>query len=220
MISEWVGFRALVVGCGSIGRRHARNLKSLGVRKLGFCDTSAEALKRCREELQGETFSDYGEALREFGPDMVLICTPPVFHVEEALAALQARAHVFIEKPLSHESGGIQVLIAEARHHDRSVQVGYNMRFHPGLKILKELVDSGKIPSGLASVAALSRKLQRAPRIGRGYHPRWFARTGLHLLAVGAAHGSDLPGGAPQQPGCGRGRFGVDLSHVSGAAAR
>ena len=145
MISEWVGYRALVVGCGSIGRRHARNLKSLGVRKLGFCDTSAEALKRCREELQGETFSDYGEALREFGPDMVLICTPPVCHVEEALAALQARAHVFIEKPLSHESGGIQVLIAEARHHDRSVQVGYNMRFHPGLKILKELVDSGKI---------------------------------------------------------------------------
>jgi len=145
MISEWVGYRALVVGCGSIGRRHARNLKSLGVRQLGFCDTNAEALKQCREELHGETFGDYGEALRKFRPDIVLICTPPVYHVEEALAALQARAHVFIEKPLSHESGGIQVLIAEARHHDRSVQVGYNMRFHPGLKILKELVDSGKI---------------------------------------------------------------------------
>jgi len=144
-ISDWVGYRVLVVGCGSIGRRHARNLKSLGVRQLGFCDTSAEALKRCREELKGETFSDYSEALGKFKPDIVLVCTPPVYHVEEALAALRARAHVFIEKPVSHESSGIEALIAEARRLDRRVQVGYNMRFHPGLRILKELIESGKI---------------------------------------------------------------------------
>jgi glutamate-1-semialdehyde 2,1-aminomutase/spore coat polysaccharide biosynthesis protein SpsF len=144
-ISDWVGYRALIVGCGSIGRRHARNLKSLGVHQLGFCDTNPEALKECREELSGETFDDYGEALRRFLPDLVLICTPPVYHVEEALAALGARAHVFIEKPLSHESEGIQALIAEARRHDRNVQIGYNMRFHRGLQILKELIDSGKI---------------------------------------------------------------------------
>ncbi len=117
----------------------------MGVRQLGFCDTSPEALKYCREELDGEVFDDYGEALQKFRPDMVLICTPPVYHVEEALAALQARAHVFVEKPLSHESSGIQALIAEARRRDRSVQIGYNMRFHPGLQILKELIDSGKM---------------------------------------------------------------------------
>ena len=134
-----------MVGCGSIGRRHARNLKALGVRRLGFCDTSSEALKQCREELGGETFSDYAEALQKFKPEIVLICTPPVYHVEEALAALQARAHVFIEKPLSHESSGIQALISEARRHDRVVQIGYNMRFHPGLQILKELIDSEKL---------------------------------------------------------------------------
>jgi len=144
-ISDWVECRTLVVGCGSIGRRHARNLKALGVRRLGFCDTSSEALKQCREELGGETFSDYAEALQKFKPEIVLICTPPVYHVEEALAALQARAHVFIEKPLSHESSGIQALISEARRHDRVVQIGYNMRFHPGLQILKELIDSEKL---------------------------------------------------------------------------
>ena len=114
-ISDWVGYRALVVGCGSIGRRHARNLKSLGVQRLGFCDTNPETLKQCREEVNGEIFSDYEEALQKFQPDIVLICTPPVYHVEQALAALRARAHVFIEKPLSHESSGIQALIAEAR---------------------------------------------------------------------------------------------------------
>lgn len=91
------------MGCGSIGRRHAKNLRSLGVQDLAFCDTNRESLEQCSNEVKGESFSDYGEALQKFKPDMVLICTPPVYHVEEALAALQAGAHVFIEKPLSHE---------------------------------------------------------------------------------------------------------------------
>jgi glutamate-1-semialdehyde aminotransferase/spore coat polysaccharide biosynthesis protein SpsF (cytidylyltransferase family)/predicted dehydrogenase len=115
------------------------------VQQLGFCDTDPVALKQCSDATSGPTFGDYHEALQKFRPDVVLICTPPVYHVEEALAALQAPSHVFIEKPLSHESAGIQVLIAEARRHDRNVQIGYNMRFHPGLQILKELIDSGKI---------------------------------------------------------------------------
>jgi glutamate-1-semialdehyde aminotransferase/spore coat polysaccharide biosynthesis protein SpsF (cytidylyltransferase family)/predicted dehydrogenase len=144
-ISEWANYRALVVGCGSIGRRHTKNLKSLGLQHFAFCDTNAEALKRISDEVSGELFSDYKEALGKFKPDMVLICTPPVYHIDEALAALQAGSHVFIEKPLSHESAGVQVLIAEARRHNRNVQVGYNLRFHPGLQILKEIIDSGKI---------------------------------------------------------------------------
>src|SRR5260370_25735930 len=95
-ISDWGRYRSLVVGCGSIGRRHAQNLKSLGVRRLGFCDTSAEALKRRREELKGETFTDYSESLGQFGPDIVLVGTPPVKPVEDAVAALAAPAHCII----------------------------------------------------------------------------------------------------------------------------
>ncbi len=144
-ISGYAGYRALVVGCGSIGRRHAKNLQTLGLRQLGFCDTSSDSLQHCRVEVGGEIFNDYSEALGKFEPDVVLICTPPVYHVEQALAALEARAHVFVEKPLSHRSCGIEELIAEARRHDRIVQVGYNMRFHPGLRILKELIDSERI---------------------------------------------------------------------------
>ena len=143
--AEWMQYRALVVGCGSIGRRHAKNLRALGVRQLALCDVNAEALQLCSKGVTGERFSDYGAALAQFKPDFVVICTPPVFHVEQALLALQSHAHVFIEKPLSHESSGIERLIAEARRNDRNVQVGYNLRFHPGLQILKDLIDSGKI---------------------------------------------------------------------------
>ena len=144
-IANWLEYRALVVGAGSIGRRHAKNLKSLGLHRLALCDTNSEALQQCANEVGGELFSDVDSALQAFKPDFVLICTPPVCHVEEALLALRVGAHVFIEKPLSHESSGIDLLIAEARRHHRNVQIGYNLRFHPGLRILKELIDSGKI---------------------------------------------------------------------------
>ena len=115
------------------------------MRQLALCDVNAEALQLCSKGVTGKRFSDYGAALAQFKPDFVVICTPPVFHVEQALLALQSHAHVFIEKPLSHESSGIERLIAEARRNDRNVQVGYNLRFHPGLQILKDLIDSGKI---------------------------------------------------------------------------
>jgi glutamate-1-semialdehyde aminotransferase/spore coat polysaccharide biosynthesis protein SpsF (cytidylyltransferase family)/predicted dehydrogenase len=143
--SDWAGFRILIVGCGSIGRRHAENLKSLGLQWFAFCDQDPQATELCCKAVKGECFTDYAEALQQFKPDVVVICTPPVCHIEQAVEAVQAGAHVFIEKPLSHESSGIQLLVVEARRHGRSVQVGYNMRFHPGLQILKGLIDSGKI---------------------------------------------------------------------------
>ena len=142
---DYANYRALIVGGGSIGRRHRRNLEALGLRAIGLCDTNPQALAQCRKEFGGEFFSDYDVALASFRPDLALICTPPVFHVEGALTALKAGAHVFVEKPLSHESSAIQTLITEARRCDRKVQVGYNLRFHPGLQKLKELIDSGSL---------------------------------------------------------------------------
>ena len=115
------------------------------MREFGFCDTDAARLKQCHDEFVSEAFSDCRVALEKYKPGLVLICTPPVYHVEQALVALEAGAHVFIEKPLSHQVSGIRKLIQEAQQRERYVQVGYNLRFHPGLRILKNLVDSGKI---------------------------------------------------------------------------
>src|ERR1700749_3108679 len=63
-MADWKDYRALVVGCGSIGRRHAGNLKFLGLSKLAFCDTNQEALKQCSEAAEGELFSDYRDGLK------------------------------------------------------------------------------------------------------------------------------------------------------------
>lgn len=135
----------MVVGSGSIGRRHLRNLRLLGIERLGVCDLSPERMVPVVDSLHVLPFSDYDEALRVLEPDIVFVCTPPVFHVPQALQALRAGAHVFVEKPLSHSLDGVEELIVEAGARRRIVQVGYNMRFHPGPRTVKRLIDEGVV---------------------------------------------------------------------------
>ena len=138
-------FSVLVAGSGSIGRRHMKNLRQLGVHKLAACDPDSERLVPVVAELGIKPFSDFALALETERPDAVLICTPPVYHIPQALQATQAGSHVFIEKPLSNSLEGIDELAGEIRRRGNIVQVGYNLRFHPGVRKLKELTEQGML---------------------------------------------------------------------------
>ncbi len=135
----------LVVGAGSIGCRHLRNLRALGVASLAACDPDAGRLQALAAEIPAQSFTALEAALATFRPDAVFVATPPSLHITQARAAIAAGAHVFLEKPISHTREGISELAAEAMAADRIVQVGYNLRFHPGVRKLKELLDSGTL---------------------------------------------------------------------------
>jgi predicted dehydrogenase len=136
---------AFVAGAGSIGRRHISNLKKLGLTRLAACDPHPERLEYVVSEFQVETFPGFEEGLASFQPDVVLVCTPPVNHVAQAMQALRAGAHVFVEKPLSDRMDGVEELRDEAAKRGAVVQVGYNLRFHPSIQKLKELVDAATV---------------------------------------------------------------------------
>jgi predicted dehydrogenase len=145
MTMHSVDYIVLVVGSGSIGRRHMRNLRAVGLQHLAACDPNPDRLAPMETELGIQPFMDFEQAMDATQPDLVFVCSPPVFHVPQALQAVQAGAHVFIEKPLSHTLDGVDELIAEAKVRQRVVQVGYNLRFYPGLQKVKQLVDDGAI---------------------------------------------------------------------------
>jgi predicted dehydrogenase len=131
----------LVVGCGSIGQRHIRNLVSLGIKVLAF-DPNPDA-QSAAEESGATWVSMLGDALA-FEPTAVLVCTPPHRHVEIGLLAVEAGAHLFVEKPISHElSDSLDQMLDAADRAGRVVMAGYNLRFHPGLMKLQSLADSG-----------------------------------------------------------------------------
>jgi len=143
--ASWQDTRVLSAGCGSIGRRHARVLRSLGVRPPLVCDPS-EAQRRIlagEVEVEGQ-WSDYDEALAAH-PDAVLVCTPTAMHVPMALAALRAGAHVLVEKPLATSLEGIDELGREIEQRRRAFMVAFCFRFHEGLRRAKAWVEEGRI---------------------------------------------------------------------------
>ena len=95
MTMHSVDHTVLVVGSGSIGRRHMSNLRALGVQRLAACDPDPERLAPMVAELGIQPFADFEKAMSVAKPDLVFECTPPVFHVPHALQAVQSGAHVW-----------------------------------------------------------------------------------------------------------------------------
>lgn len=147
--------RLLVIGCGSIGRRHIRNLRRIGGVEVLAHDAARERLAAAEKEYGVRAYGDLDAALNE-RPDGVLVCTPPISHIPLAQKALQSGAHLFIEKPLASELTGVDSLIEKATDGRRCLLVGYNLRFHEGLRCLKRLLDEGRIGRVYAARAQFS----------------------------------------------------------------
>jgi predicted dehydrogenase len=133
----------LIAGLGSVGRRHLQNLRALGVTEVAAYRTGTGRLvPRGREDV--EVFDDLERALAR-RPAAVVVANPTALHVPTALRAVQAGAHVLLEKPVSDSLEGIEELGREASARGRVVLVGYQLRFHPTLLKLREWLALGAI---------------------------------------------------------------------------
>ncbi|RPG28446.1 MAG: gfo/Idh/MocA family oxidoreductase [Muricauda sp. TMED12] len=125
--------RTLVVGCGNMGTSHARAYHKLdGFEIVGLVSRGAKSRERLSEELDGTpTFSDYAHALKATRPDVVSINTYPDTHFNYVKMALEANAHVFVEKPLALTVEEAHSLVDLSKKHGRKMVVGYILRVHP-----------------------------------------------------------------------------------------
>lgn len=152
-----------VVGCGSIGSRHARNLRTLGVERLALVDSDRERAATLATAVDAEVVgTNLAEVVRRFHPDAVLVCTPPSSHLAVALEAIAAGAHVFCEKPLAPDLTGVEHLLGEAAAARRFVMMGMCYRFHPALEQVSVRLAGGEIGPVLGG----------ALRVGQ-YLPAW-----------------------------------------------
>ncbi len=137
--------KILIAGAGSIGQRHARNLRVIGMEDIAVFEPDATKRTAITTELSCEGYDDFDEALKTFKPNVVFVCSPTKFHVTQALAAAKIGAHLFIEKPLNHNMEGVDALRKEVESHNLICMVGCNMRFHHGPSTVKKLLDQGVI---------------------------------------------------------------------------
>jgi predicted dehydrogenase len=130
--------RTLVVGCGHMGASHAQAYHDLSddFEVVGLVSRGPESRGRLNARLGGglAEFSDFATALTETRPDVVCISTYPETHAAYAMAALEAGAHVFLEKPLATTVADAEAIVAKAAEVERKVMVGYILQVHPAWK--------------------------------------------------------------------------------------
>ena len=102
--------RFLVIGCGSIGRRHIKNLRALGADHIVAFDIRADARLAVAAQFKVEPVNTLEEAWAH-GPQAAIIATPTSLHVSFAVSCALHRCHIFVEKPLSHTWDGIERLL-------------------------------------------------------------------------------------------------------------
>jgi predicted dehydrogenase len=105
------------------------------------------ALKRIKEStgLEPKTFVDYREMLEQVKPDIVINATPDHWHALVTIAACQAGAHVYLEKPISHTINEGIAMVKTARETQRMVQIGTHRRVSPHNISAMEFLKSGKL---------------------------------------------------------------------------
>jgi predicted dehydrogenase len=149
--------KVLFVGLGGIGQRHLRNLKSIVGDDLDvIAYRERNSTQVITDQLNIENGTDiqslYGitvfdtllEALSH-KPSVAFICNPTSMHLAAARVAAEHGCHLFIEKALSDSMDGVQELINLAKNKKLVCMVGYQMRFHPCLKALQEILAEGTL---------------------------------------------------------------------------
>jgi len=182
--------KALVLGCGSIGIRHVDHLLRLGDVTVEAADPNPVIRNAVESRFGIKAFENADNGLACY-PDCVLICTPAESHVAVALQALRAGAHVFIEKPVSINMDGLNNLLSIANESGQTVQVGYNLRFHPAMIAIKRIVEAGHIGQVLVAHAEFGLYLNRWWS-DRDYRQSYMARDDLSGgLLLDASHEID-----------------------------
>ncbi len=134
--------RVGLIGCGWYGKCDLLRLIQVSpVEVVSLCDVDKKMLAGAAEIVAGRqaskktprTYADYREMLKEKDLDIVLIATPDHWHALPMIAAVEAGADVYVQKPISVDVTEGQAMLAAARKAERVVQVGTQRRSTPHL---------------------------------------------------------------------------------------
>ena len=131
--------RLLVVGCGSIGRRHVRHGAAFA--DVGAVDADPARASEAATVSGARDFGADLDAGLEWAPAGVVVAVPHAQHIEVAVRAVKAGAHVLVEKPMATEPREAEYLLDAADAGGQAVYGVCNMRFHPAVETLWSHID-------------------------------------------------------------------------------
>ena len=136
--------RYLIAGLGSIGRRHLHNLIALGHQDIYLYRSGHSSAKPGEEFAEFPVEFDLEKALAH-KPQAVIISNPTALHLDVAIPAAEAGCDLFLEKPISHSIDRISDLETALTRGGGKFLMGFQFRFHPGLKRIKKILEENRI---------------------------------------------------------------------------
>jgi predicted dehydrogenase len=179
-----------LIGCGNVAEIwHLPALQSLqDAEVIAVADTNPDRLKRVADKFHIEKrYADFRALLSDPAVEAAAVCVPAQFHVEVALAALDAGKHLFIDNPLALSLDEWDRLIGRAAQSPSKVMVGFNLRWHRLVRQAREIIQRGTLgPLKLIRSVVTSRF--------RENEPGWVRRRELGggVLIELAVHSFDL----------------------------
>ncbi len=149
----------LIIGLGSIGSRHLKNLINLGYKKL----TVVTQKKDITAEYPFlKNFYTIKEALTSESFDAAILCTPTACHITAIEELLDAKIKkIYIEKPVSHNLDGIEQILKAASFYSNKIIVGYDLHFDPGIAKVRQLIQSKEIGNVISVNASVGQYLPK-----------------------------------------------------------
>ncbi len=177
-----------VIGTGAIGQIHIRAWGANGIAPVAFADANAEALAATVATHGGTAFRDGLELIGSGLVDLVSICTPPLFHRDLAIAALEAGVGVLCEKPLARMLEDADAIADAVVRTDGFLTVGFCHRFQPQIEAMKAMIDAGEL-------GTVMQYRNRFAGHNRDVEQTWFANpevAGGGVLTDTSIHSIDL----------------------------
>ena len=137
-----------LIGAGRIGRVHAEHLayRVPGANLVAVADVFVEAAKKVAADFQiPDAYQDHRRIMEDETIEAIVICSSTDTHAQMIEEAAAAGKHIFCEKPIDHDLNKIDHVLASVEESGVKLQIGFNRRFDPNFRRVREIVASGEI---------------------------------------------------------------------------
>ena len=140
-------FKVGILGCGKMGRIYANWFaQNKDTKPAAFYNRTFSRAEELARKYGAKAYPDWKDIVRDPEIDIVGICTPSNEHHDQLLECIANKKHVLIEKPFAATAAEAKVMAEAALVSDSRVLVGFQMRFHPVIEKVNELLKTaGKI---------------------------------------------------------------------------
>jgi predicted dehydrogenase len=146
-------YKFLIVGYGSIGKKHYECLKK------NFPSNNIKVLTT--KKINHKDFINESSDALAFHADIVLVCNPAHLHIETAIKFARTGSNIFIEKPLDISLKNINILKKISNTNNIKIQIGYNLRYLKSLQFFRKILLSKKYGIPLAFHAEVGQRLDQ-----------------------------------------------------------